>query len=167
MNPAENVQRPTSNFERSALSVGRWKFLGRFISSLHHLLSPWTWLMAWRDSRASRRKLLFFSCSIVLGIAALTAIGSLGRNLERAIAEQAKSLLGADLVIGARHPFTAEEDTLFREIGGEQSREISFSSMIFFVRSQGTRLAQVRALEGAFPFYGRLETEPATYSRAS
>jgi putative ABC transport system permease protein len=116
--------------------------------------------MAWRDSRASRRKLLFFSCSIVLGIAALTAVGSLGSNLERAIEEQAKSLLGADLVIGSRQPFGAEEDTLFREIGGEQSREVTFSSMIFFTSGKGTRLVQVRAIEGGFPFYGALETEP-------
>ena len=117
--------------------------------------------MAWRDSRSSRRKLLFFSCSIVLGIAALTAVGSLGSNLERAIEEQAKSLLGADLVIASRQPFSAEEDALFREIGGEQSRETSFSSMIFFTSGRGTRLVQVRALEGGFPFYGQLETEPA------
>jgi len=127
---------------------------------LIHLFSRWTWLMAWRDSRASRRKLLFFSCSIVLGIAALTAIGSLGSNLERAIEEQAKSLLGADLVIGSRQPFSEEEGEMFREIGGQQSREVSFSSMIFFPNAKGTRLVQVRALEGGFPFYGQLETEP-------
>jgi putative ABC transport system permease protein len=131
-------------------------------SFLGHLFSSWTWLMAWRDSRASRRKLLFFSCSIVLGIAALTAIGSLGSNLERAIEEQAKSLLGADLVIGSRQTFNPAEEAMFREIGGEQSRETSFSSMIYFVNGSGTRLVQVRALDGGFPFYGVLETEPAS-----
>ena len=47
------------------------------------LLSPFTWHMAWRDSRASRRKLLLFSCSIVLGIAALTAIGEANEALLR------------------------------------------------------------------------------------
>src|SRR5688572_22981854 len=83
------------------------------------LISPWTWRMAWRDSRTSRRKLLFFSCSIVLGVAALTAIGSLGSNLERAIEEQAKGLLGADLVIASRQAFAPEEEGLFQEIGGE------------------------------------------------
>ena len=46
--------------------------------------------MAWRDSRASRRRLVLFSFSVVLGIAALVAIGSLGSNLERAIDDQAK-----------------------------------------------------------------------------
>lgn len=131
-----------------------------------HLLSSWTWLMAWRDSRASRRRLLFFSSSIVLGIAALTAIGSLGTNLERAIEEQAKTLLGADLVIGSRHAFTPGEEQIFGEIGGEQSREISFPSMIHFVNSRGARLVQVRALDGRFPFYGKLETDPPSAATA-
>src|SRR6266850_447109 len=90
-----------------------------------HLLSAWTWRMAWRDCRTSRKRLLLFSLSIVLGIAALAAIGSLGSNLERAIEEQARTLLGADLVIGSRQPFSPEEDEIFREIGGEQSREVS------------------------------------------
>ena len=130
------------------------------IAMLRAIVGPWTWRMAWRDSRASRRKLLLFSCSIVLGIAALTAIGSLGTNLERAIQEQSKSLLGADLVINSRQPFDPKADELFREIGGEQSREVSFSSMVYFTSTEGTRLVQVRALEPGFPYYGALETDP-------
>ena len=79
--------------------------------------------MAWRDSRTSRSKLLFFSCSIVLGIAALTAIGSLASNLERAVEEQAKTLLGADLVLGSQQAFSQEEERWFQELGGEQARD--------------------------------------------
>lgn len=114
--------------------------------------------MAWRDSRTSRRRLLLFSSSISLGIAALVAIGSLGRNLERAIAEQAKALLGADLVLSSRTALTAEMEALFARIGGEQARETSFSTMLQL--TNGTRLVNARALAGNFPFYGELETEP-------
>jgi len=117
--------------------------------------------MAWRDSRTNRKRLVLFSSSIVLGIAALVAIGSLSYNLNRAIEEQAKSLLGADLVIASREPFTAEADQLFQRIGGEQSREISFTTMIYLPRMAGTRLALARALSGGFPFYGEFETKPA------
>ena len=53
--------------------------------------------LAWRDSRASRRRLALFSTSIVLGIAALVAIGSLGANLEQAIDDQARGLVGRPL----------------------------------------------------------------------
>jgi putative ABC transport system permease protein len=116
--------------------------------------------MAWRDSRTSRGRLLLFSSSIILGVAALAAIGSLGTNLERAIEEQAKTLLGADLSLSSRQPFSAEEESLFRTLGGEQARETSFSSMVLFPATGGTRLVQVRALDGLFPFYGKFETEP-------
>src|SRR5262249_52670107 len=105
------------------------------------LFSAWTWKMAWRDSRTSRKRLLLFSCSIILGIAALAAVGSLGVNLNRAVEEQAKTLLGADLVLSSRDAFTPEAEDLFRTIGGEQSREISFTTMIYFPRTDGTRLA--------------------------
>lgn len=124
------------------------------------LISPWTWRMAWRDSRASRWKLLLFSSSIVIGIAALVAISSLAENLRVSIDRQAKSLLGADLALTARDPFTPEMEKLFRGIGGEQVREVIFSSMVAF-QSGGSRLVQVRALDRGFPFYGDFETAPA------
>ena len=128
--------------------------------ALGHIFSAWTWKMAWRDSRTSRQRLLLFSCSIILGIAALAAVGSLGVNLNRAIEDQAKSLLGADLVINSREPFTPEAEELFKQIGGEQSREISLATMIYFPRTGGTRLAAARGLSGGFPFYGQFETVP-------
>ncbi len=117
--------------------------------------------MAWRDSRTNRGRLLLFSSSIVLGVAALAAIGSLGKNLERAVEEQAKTLLGADLALSSRQPFSGAEEQLLTSLGGRQAREISFSTMIYFPGGGGARLVQARALSGPFPFYGRLETEPA------
>jgi len=114
--------------------------------------------MAWRDSRTSRRRLLLFSASISLGIAALVAIGSLGRNLQRTIHEQAKSLLGADLVLTSRRPPTAEVESAIARLGGESARETSFTTML--VVSNSTRLVNARALDGAFPFYGSIESDP-------
>ena len=40
------------------------------------------------------------------------------------------------------------------------AREISFTTMVVFPEHAGTRLAQVRGLAGAFPFYGRIECTP-------
>src|SRR6266404_960697 len=51
--------------------------------------------MAWRDSRSSRRRLLLFSISISLGVAALIGIGLFRASLAQAIDDQARSLLGA------------------------------------------------------------------------
>ena len=49
--------------------------------------------MAWRDTRASRRRLLLFSLAIVLGVAALVAIGSLRDNLRSANRDRGTTLV--------------------------------------------------------------------------
>ena len=64
----------------------------------------WLLTMAWRDGKASKRKLLLFMASIVLGIAAVVSIQSFGENLQDNIALQSKSLMGADYTIDMNHP---------------------------------------------------------------
>ena len=118
--------------------------------------------MAWRDSRASRRRLVVASLSIVLGIAALVAIGSFNANLQQAIDDQARTLLGADLRVQGRAAFTAEVAEALDALGGRQSDEIALSTMIVFpTAGNGTRLATLRALQGGYPFYGDFQTVPA------
>lgn len=121
----------------------------------------WTLKMAWRDSRGSRRHLLLYLSSMALGVAALVAINAFGVNLEGAVDDQAQELLGADLSLESRKPFTTETEALIDSLGGEQSRRISFASMAYFPASGDTRLATVRAIEGDYPYYGAVVTRPA------
>lgn len=118
--------------------------------------------MAWRDSRRSRQRLLLFMSSIVLGIAALVAINSFGDNLARSIDEQAQELLGADLTASYTKEQPVAAQKLLRTLGQERAYEVAFPSMVVFPKSQGLRLAQVKALEGNFPYYGDWETQPAS-----
>lgn len=126
------------------------------------LFNRWTWVMAWRDSRTHRKKLLLFISSIILGTAALVAVNSLGESLERAVSTQAKSLLGADLAIESRQPFSKALERAVDSLAerAEVAREISFGSMVYFPKQSKTRLSQIRAVTGDFPFYGAIETEP-------
>ncbi|MEP7248539.1 MAG: FtsX-like permease family protein [Spartobacteria bacterium] len=116
--------------------------------------------MAWRDSRSSRRRLLLFSISISLGVAALIAIGLFRASLAQAIDDQARALLGADLVVESSRPFTAAQEQMLRSLGETQAREVRFRTMALFPKGGGTRLVYVRALGGSFPFYGKMETAP-------
>ncbi len=128
-------------------------------NSLHF---RWLLNMAWRDSRRSRPRLFLFISSIILGIAALVAIYSLGNNLSDEVNSQAASLLGADLEISGNQSPTASVQHLLDSLGSSQSEERNFASMILFTKNGGTRLVQVRALSGQFPYYGSLETKPAS-----
>lgn len=117
--------------------------------------------MAWRDSRASRSRLALVSLSVVLGIAALVGIASLGDNLQRTVELQTKSLLGSDLSVTSREAFTPATLDYLRKLGGELTTEVSLRSMITFpTRGDQRRLVLVRALSGGFPYYGELVTAP-------
>lgn len=122
--------------------------------------TDWAWLlkMAWRDSRRSKSRLFLFISSIIIGIAALVAINSFSDNLKDDINSQAKELLGADLELGSNDSTFnyGLVDTLEHVV----SYENSFASMIYFPGNQESRLVDVRALEGDFPYYGKIETEP-------
>lgn len=118
----------------------------------------WILKMAMRDFRKNLSRLLLFVSSIVVGIAALVAISSFGENLVKDIDNQAKELLGADLVLENNKPLG---DQALDSVAIQLASEVNFASMVAFPKTDASRLTQVRALEGDFPFYGKLETIPA------
>ncbi|MGB3468884.1 MAG: FtsX-like permease family protein, partial [Cyclobacteriaceae bacterium] len=123
----------------------------------------WSWVlkMAWKDSRRNRARLFIFILSIALGIGALVGINSFKTTLVDEINDQAKELLGADMAFeGQSKSFTEEVLLLADSIPGNKSYESSFASMVFFPRTDGTRLVNVRALKGGYPYYGEIETTP-------
>lgn len=126
----------------------------------------WLMLMAWRDSRRTRSRLFLFISSIILGIAALVAIYSFEYNLRQDIDSQAKGLLGADMVIETNKAVKTDILPVLMALGTERSEERTFASMIYFPKSQGTRLVNVRALKGSYPYYGNIETTPANAGRS-
>ncbi|MBC8768516.1 ABC transporter permease [Arenibacter sp. BSSL-BM3] len=118
--------------------------------------------MAWRDGKASRRKLLLFMASIIMGIAAVVSIQSFGDNLKKNISEQSKSLMGADFIVDSRNPPNERVEGILDSLGGPDAKEINFPSMAAFPKSGTSKLVQVRGIEGGFPFYGVLETVPVS-----
>jgi len=122
--------------------------------------------MAWRDSRKNRPRLVLFISSIVFGIAALVAIYSFGYDLRRSIDAQAATLVGADLAVTSNKPVVQNAMPFLDSLGTTRSQELSFVSMALFTKNNGTRLVQVRALQGGFPYYGELETTPAAAGRS-
>ncbi|VXB94000.1 putative ABC transport system permease protein [Maribacter litoralis] len=122
----------------------------------------WLLKMAWRDGKASDKRLLLFMASIILGIAAVVSIQSFSDNLKDNIGLQSKALMGADFLIDSNQPANERVSEIMDSLGGYDAREVNFASMAAFPKSLSTKLVQVRAIEGNFPFYGELESEPAS-----
>lgn len=123
---------------------------------MHYILR-----VAWQDSRASRAKLFLLLSSLVIGIATLVFALLMRSSFEVNIDREAKALLGADLSVRARSELSEE---LLRQFKPKRiTREIQFRSMAQFSGEnllQKARLVQVRALSGAYPFYGQVSTNP-------
>ena len=127
---------------------------------------PWLFKMAWRDSKASGSRLLLFMASIILGIAAVVSIQSFSENLKENIAVQSKALMGADFVIDSNQPPNEKVQAIIDSLGGADGRAIEFGSMAIFPKNGDTKLVGVRGIEGGYPFYGELETEPVEAAQA-
>lgn len=122
----------------------------------------WIWKMAWRDARHNFSRLLLFAASLVAGIAAVVALDSLNYTLQHDIDQNAKELLGADLVVSGDKKFPEPTLHAFDSTGLPQASEVDMASMVLFVESGQSRLIRLIAISGPFPFYGRLETLPET-----
>jgi putative ABC transport system permease protein len=127
------------------------------------LNTPWLLKMAWRDAKASRVRLLLFMASIILGIAAVVAIQLFSTNLKDNIQRQSKSLMGADFIIDSRQTPTERAKVIIDSLKPDAS-EVNFVSMIAFPKNGGTKLVRVRGLDGPFPFYGTIDTQPDSAS---
>jgi len=115
--------------------------------------------MAWRDGRASSSRLLLFMASIILGIAAVVSIQLFSENLKQNIKRQSKTLMGADFIIDSRQIPNDKVRAIIDSLGADAS-EVNFSSMAAFPKNGETKFVHVRGIEGDFPFYGTLDTEP-------
>lgn len=131
------------------------------------------WRMALREGRAGWRKLLVLTAAVAIGVAALVAIDAFTDNLRDSVRDQARGLLGADLAVQARQPFTpavvAMLDTIARLADSAASpgdhaptmaHTVEFSAMAWVPRTSGTRLVQVTATEPGYPWYGDFQAEP-------
>ena len=121
----------------------------------------WLIKMAWRDAKASRVRLLLFMASIVLGIAAVVSIQLFSNNLKDNIKLQSKALMGADYIIDSRQIPNERAQFIIDSLGPDAS-EVNFVSMIAFPKNGGTKLVKVRGIEGDFPFYGTMDTQPVS-----
>ena len=121
----------------------------------------WLFKMAWRDAKASKVRLLLFIASIILGIAAVVSIQLFSTNLKDNIQSQSKTLMGADFIIDSRQEPTARAKAIIDSLNPDAS-EVNFVSMVAFPKNGGSKLVKVRGLEGNFPFYGKIKSEPET-----
>ena len=121
----------------------------------------WVWSMAWRDARHNFSRLFLLVASLITGIAAVVSIGSLNFSLQETLDQNAKELLGADLVIHSNKKFENDILSVLDTTKLSTAGNAEMASMVMFMNTRQSRLVKLTALYGDFPFYGQLETQPS------
>src|ERR1044071_752675 len=103
------------------------------------MTSRWLFILAWRDGRRALKPLFLSVGCVILAVASVVIAFSFRDNVQTSVQAQSTTLLGADLASDAREPFSPDAEAFIRSVGGDQSRQISFTSMAYFPDSHSSR----------------------------
>lgn len=141
-------------------------------------MSDWAVRQAARELRGAGRHFSYLVACVTLGVAALVAVGTLGRSLERTVAESGKTLMGADLEIRASQPLGPDSATAVDGLARSGARSTRVLELAAMAQAEvpaaadgqvsphpaapsRVQLVEIKAVEAGYPFYGRLVTSPA------
>jgi putative ABC transport system permease protein len=124
--------------------------------------------MAWRETRAAWRHFLYFLTCIAIGVGALVGISLFAANVEHAVSQEARGLLGGDLEIRLARPVSLEGRATIDSLAQRDIGTTHVSELVAMAAHAGgptrhgqpTQLVELKAVEPDYPFYGVLRVEP-------
>ena len=128
--------------------------------------------MAWREIRSSWRRLFLFFACLALGVGAMVSLRSFTRVFSDSIVRDARTLLGADVRVESREPWTPPaREILTRHAAGSALASTTMLEIETMVRTEiagpaRPLLAAVRGVEAAFPLRGTVRLEHGSYDYA-
>lgn len=114
------------------------------------------WRNLWRDLRSGELNLLVVS--VVLAVAALSAVGFFSDRLQAGLWRDARQLIGGDAVVVSDKPSAENFLQKAKELGLKTNQTLSFPSMARADDAQGgeTKLVALKAVSEGYPLRGQL-----------
>jgi putative ABC transport system permease protein len=130
--------------------------------------------MAWREIRASWRRLILFFFCIALGVAASATLRSFTRAFSESLSRDSRMLLSADVRVESTEAWTDEHRAVLEAAGRNglvtgQSRMIETQTMVRAEQGRDLRpvMVDLRGIEPSFPLRGAIRLAGGTeYSHA-
>lgn len=116
---------------------------------------------AWREMRGGIKGLRLLALCLGLGVAAIAGVGSLTAAVEGAIARDAQSLLGGDLLVRLTHRPASPEERAALAARGTLSETVEMRALARGGPEDRRTLVELQALDPAYPLYGRITLAPA------
>lgn len=119
--------------------------------------------IARRDLRGGLRGFTVLLFSLVLGVAAIAAVGTVRDSIRTALAEQGAVLLGGDAQMSFTYRYASPDERAFMQANALRVSEIvDFRSMAVVGEGEAAQraLTQVKAVDDAWPLVGEAVLDP-------
>ncbi len=121
-------------------------------------------ILAFREMRASWRRLVFFFICIAIGVGAIISLRSLVQNLKASINGEARTLLTADVQVSSTGNWSPVTRAIIDRVAvaplATDRTEVLETATMMRPTDQPEaqpRMVELKAVQAQFPFYGRME----------
>ncbi|MEZ2129861.1 MULTISPECIES: ABC transporter permease [unclassified Sinorhizobium] len=116
--------------------------------------------LALRELRGGLKGFYIFLACIALGTAAIAAVNSVSQSITDSITSQGQEILAGDVRFELNNREATPEEMAFLKGLGDVSTSTSLRSMARLPDGSDQSLVEVKAVDSAYPLYGRFEAEP-------
>jgi putative ABC transport system permease protein len=116
--------------------------------------------MLFRDWRAGELRVL--ALALVLGVGGVASVAFFADRVRQALTRDAHQVLGADVLLSADHPWSAQFRDAIADLGLARAESLTFVSMAR--AGDEAILAAVKAVTPGYPLRGKLRTAPELYA---
>ncbi len=110
-----------------------------------------------RELRAGFGPFRVFLACLIIGVAALAAVGTLSASIEAGMRRDGRVILGGDVSLDLAQRAASPAEEAWMRAQGELSASITMRSM---ARANGrSTLVELKSVDDRYPLYGRLEAE--------
>ncbi|MBB3305432.1 MULTISPECIES: putative ABC transporter permease subunit YbbP [unclassified Enterobacter] len=114
----------------------------------------WRWF--WREWRSP--SLLIVWMALTLAVACVLALGSISDRMEKGLSQQSRDFMAGDRTLRTTSPAPEAWLNKARDEGLSVSSQLHFMTMTF--AQETPQLADVKAVDDAYPMFGTLQTNP-------
>lgn len=116
--------------------------------------------LAWRELRSGLHGFRIFLACVILGVAAIAAVGTVRESIGAGLAREGARLLGGDAEIELTYRHATEKERAWMASHAQALSEIVDFRSLAVVPEGDRALTQVKAVDGAYPLIGSVRLEP-------
>ena len=122
---------------------------------------PLAYRLAMREMRGGLNGFYIFILCILLGTAAIAGVNSVAHSMTDAITSRGKEILAGDVRFELKHREAKTDELAYLESLGKVSASSSLRSMVRREDKSNQALAELKAVDGAYPLDGQFVADPA------